>query len=166
MALGRPPSSPRKACACSVSSRRSAISLADRDLVFQDFSLVLVQGRRLNPFPRARRERAQASLRSLRESRDVTARAAEIPRSEQHELAHKLGASEAMLRRAEARAKESSRVLGNSSSWLTLARSDHDQPLRRRPTRTDRTGACFPASRRGRPSGVRAQTKVSSRRAS
>ena len=33
-----------------------------------------------------------------------------------------------------------------------MAGSDHDPPTRRRPTRTDRTGACFPSTTRGRPS--------------
>ena len=39
--------------------------MADRDLFFQDFSLVLVPGNRLNCLPRARRERA--ALRAHRE---------------------------------------------------------------------------------------------------
>jgi len=39
--------------------------LAVRDLFFQDFSLVLVPGRRLSCLPRARRERA--ALRAPRE---------------------------------------------------------------------------------------------------
>ena len=48
----------------------------------------------------------------------------------------------------------------------TLAGQDHDLPTRRRPTRTDRTGACFPLARRGRPSIIpaeRAPTRVSNR---
>jgi len=34
----------------------------------------------------------------------------------------------------------------------TLAGSDHDQPIRSRPTKADRPGACFPSAQRGRPS--------------
>ena len=45
--------------------------------------------------------------------------------------------------RAAARAKQLSRMHGNTSSFLTLARSDRDQRMRWRPTRTDRTGACY-----------------------
>ncbi len=48
--------------------------------------------------------------------------------------------------RAAARAKELSRLPGNTSSWRTLAGSDHDPRMRWRPTRTDRTGACFPSA--------------------
>jgi hypothetical protein len=55
--------------------------------------------------------------------------------------------------RAAARAKQLSRMPGTTSTFLTLARSDHDFRMRWRPTRTDRTGACFPQARRDRPSG-------------
>jgi len=55
--------------------------------------------------------------------------------------------------RAGARAKEFSRLPGNSSTWLTLARSDRDPRMRWRPTTADRTGACFPSAKRDRPSG-------------
>jgi len=46
------------------------LSIADRELVFQDFSLVLVPGRRLNRFPRARARRfastkEKSALRAL-----------------------------------------------------------------------------------------------------
>src|SRR3954466_13773887 len=37
----------------------------------------------------------------------------------------------------------------------TLARSDRDPRTRRRPTRTDRAGACFPYAKRDRPSATR-----------
>jgi len=45
--------------------------LADRDLVFQDFSLVLVPGTRLYSFPRARRERAALRLHLICEQRRI-----------------------------------------------------------------------------------------------
>ena len=58
------------------------------------------------------------------------------------------------------RGRQLSRMPGNSSTFLTLARSDHDLRKRWRPTKADRTGACFPRAQRGRPSApVRACAK-------
>ncbi len=64
-----------------------------------------------------------------------------------------------------ARGGQVSRMLGNTSSSLTWARSDHELRMRWGPRRTDRTGACFPRAQRGRPSRSteRAPTKVSHR---
>src|SRR6185369_11231577 len=49
-----------------------SISFADRDLVFQDFTLVLVPGMRLYCLPRARRERAALRAHLICEQRRVT----------------------------------------------------------------------------------------------
>ena len=54
---------------------------------------------------------------------------------------------------------------GSTSSSLTLARSDHDQRKRWRPTRAGETGACFPSSSASRHThpAERAPTRLSNR---
>ena len=91
-------------------------SFAECDLVFQDFSLVLVPGMRLYPFPRARREACVASLapdlRAASYSRMPTPRCVRgvIRRGPQTSVRAKR-----RTLRAPARAKQLSRRPGNAS---------------------------------------------------
>jgi len=89
--------------------------------------------------PRAQPERPSATVRAC-------ANETLQPRAE--------GAARPPLSRAAARAKPLSRMPGNTSTFLTLARSDHDLRTRWRPTKADRTGACFPRAQPERPSAT------------
>ena len=51
-------------------------------------------------------------------------------RAEQHDAAHKLWCARSAARSRRARGRQYSRVPGNTSSFLTLARSDHDLRMR------------------------------------
>jgi len=191
--------------------------LADRDLVFQDFQVVLVPGMRLYCFPRASarsvlrcaRTRfceqrrlaplsadAGAELRAVgranvsrlasrvsarrstatrskiwcersahaREATQPHAQDGTTPKSRNTVLDARSRTSGATRRcpqtlvrakrstlRAEARAKQLSRMPGNTSSSLTLARSDHDLRMRLGAQKLTEQAHAFHGLERGRP---------------
>src|SRR5438128_34671 len=61
------------ACACAVSFRWLRLSVADRDLASQDFTLVVLPSMRLICLPRARRERASRRREGAQTSSPVRA---------------------------------------------------------------------------------------------
>jgi len=106
---------------------------------------------------RARWARADAALRAREEKRARSLNAA--VRARDRVLGPARAAPRAPPARAAPRLVAPERAPGSSAACPeirrgqpTLAGSDHDQPTRRRPTRTDRTGACELTAKRGRPS--------------
>ena len=74
--------------------------------------------------------------------------------AESYDAAHKLGCAPKAQHASRRSAREGAQPHArNQNEPEDFGRPDRDLEVMSRPTRTDRTGACFPSARRDRPSG-------------